>query len=256
MVGWTFLSLLTFSCAHLLAEENFYLINGITGDALNEIGPNIQKRVTPCSTFKIALSLIGYNEGILEDEKSPIWNFQESYVHFLESWKASQTPRSWMSNSCVWYSQVLMEKLGLEKVQIYLTSFKYGNQNLSGGLHGAWLSSSLEISAKEQVDFLVTMLRGELLISDEAFQKTKSLLYIEDLSGGWKMFGKTGMGSNGDLAIGWFVGWVEKEHMFFPFAYNLCERQVDPSLRILRVKRLLQESNFIDRLEGECTEEY
>jgi beta-lactamase class D len=48
--------LFTFSFVFALsAEENFLLMNGITDDTVFEVGPHIDKRISPCSTFKITL---------------------------------------------------------------------------------------------------------------------------------------------------------------------------------------------------------
>ncbi len=113
------------------------------------------KRYVPCSSFKIALALMGYDVGILKDEVHPQWPFKPEYEAFLESWKDSQNPTTWMKNSCVWYSQVLSPKLGMKKFHDYVKKFNYGNQDVAGdkgqnnGLTHAWLSSSLEISPEE-----------------------------------------------------------------------------------------------------------
>ncbi len=234
----------------LLAEENFLLRNGATGEIVLELGPHIHEPMSPCSTFKIALSLMGYDAGILKDEKSPTWAFEEGYDDFLESWRASQTPQSWIKNSCVWYSKVLATQLGLEKIQNYLALFEYGNQDMSGGLTKAWISSSLKISPKGQVDFIQKMIQGKLPISSHAFQMTKALLFVEELPEGWKLFGKTGSGhileqDGSHLEMTWFVGWVEKDNIFFPFAYNVRERKINRAQRIPRVKQLLAESKKI-----------
>src|SRR5215469_5009547 len=131
--------LLIFPCVHSLStEETFLLINGVSNEKVLELGPHINKRVTPCSTFKIALSLMGYDKEILKDEKTPTWSFQEGYDNFLESWKNPQTPQSWMKTSCVWFSRVLATQLGLENMQEYLALLEYGNQDISGGLTKAW----------------------------------------------------------------------------------------------------------------------
>ena len=246
-------SSLIFTCAYSFAvEENFLLINGLTNEIVLERGPNINKSVTPCSTFKIALSLMGYDAGILKDERTPTWDFQEGYDNYLESWKACQTPQSWMKNSCVWYSRLLALKLGLEKIQNYLASLKYGNQDMSGGLTNAWLSSSLKISLEGQVDFIQKMINKKLSISSNAIQITKEILLIEELPEGWKLFGKTGWGSINEqdgkkLEVGWFVGWIEKDYVFFPFAYNIHESKINLAQRIPRVKQLLEESNVMVR---------
>lgn len=231
------------SCVY--AEENFYLINGTTNEIVSELGPHIDERITPGSTFKIALSLMGYDSGVLIDKQTPIWEFQEGYEDFLMVWKEPQTPESWMKNSCVWYSRVLASKLGLAKLQNYLALLDYGNQDISGGLTQAWLSSSLKISTKEQANFIQKMVIGNLPVSTQAIQITKSLLFKEELPDGWKLFGKTGWsgpisGSNSNnFEIGWFVGWIEKENQFYPFAYHIRDEKIDLAQRIPRVKELL-----------------
>jgi len=244
--------LLIFPCFFTFsAEENFLLVNGETDEIVFNLGPHINERITPCSTFKIALSLMGFDAGILIDEKTPTWAFQEGYDDFLESWKAPQTPQSWIKNGCVWYSRVLACQLGTDKIQNYLALLDYGNQNMSGGLTKAWINSSLKISPKEQVDFIKKMIKEELPISSDAIQKTKAILFVDDLPDGWKLFGKTGWGGSiteQDVTtkeVGWFVGWVERDHTFFPFAYNIRERKINLAQRIPRVKQLLAESNVM-----------
>jgi beta-lactamase class D len=101
------LCLLFFHTHDLSAEENFLLVGGDTNQIVVELGPHINERVTPACSFNIALSLMGYDAGILKDEKTPIWDFQEGYDDFLESWKAAQNPQSWMKLSCVWYSKII-----------------------------------------------------------------------------------------------------------------------------------------------------
>ncbi|MGB7128193.1 MAG: penicillin-binding transpeptidase domain-containing protein [Candidatus Rhabdochlamydia sp.] len=244
--------LLVFPCVYSFsAEENFLLINGVSDEKIVELGPHINERITPCSTFKIALSLMGYDKEILKDENTPTWLFQEGYDSFLESWKAPQTPQSWMKTSCVWFSRVLATQLGERSMQKYLALLEYGNQDISGGLTKAWLISSLKISPKEQVDLIQKALLGRLPISHNAMQMTKKLLFVDQLPEGWNLFGKTGWtgsimqedGKNSE--IGWFVGWIEKEDKFFPFAYNICEGKINLAQRIPRVKKLLVQSNVM-----------
>jgi beta-lactamase class D len=250
-----FLAILSFALT-ISAEENFLLINGATDEIMLELGPNINERITPCSTFKIALCLMGYDAKILKDEKTPVWDYQEGYDDFLDAWRDPQTPETWMRCSCIWYSKILALQLGLEKIESYLALFEYGNQDMSGGLANpgptdpTWINSSLKISAKEQVNFIQKMILGKLPISSKIIQMTKGFLFKEELSGGWKFFGKTGYSivrsEQENLETGWFVGWIEKDHNFFPFAYNIRETEVDPAQRIPRVKQLLIESQIMD----------
>lgn len=125
------------------------MINSKSGGSLLEIGPHIDKRMIPCSTFKIALSLMGFDSGILQNENNPVWLFKKGYDDFLESWKSPQTSQSWMKNSFVWFSKLLAARLGIQKFEYYLAVLDYGNQDSSGGLTNAWLSSSLKISPRE-----------------------------------------------------------------------------------------------------------
>lgn len=224
-----------------LASENTYIIKS-DGD--------INKRYSPGSTFKIPLSLIGFDAGILMDERHPVWPFKEGYVDWRDAWKREQTPKSWIKESCVWYSQVLTTKLGMRKFQEYVEKFQYGNQDLSGdksqnnGLTNAWLSSSLEISSLEQVDFLEKMLTNQLPIKHHALQMTKNILFLEELKAGWKLYGKTGMGhrinpdktKNPDLYHGWFVGWIEKNDRRIIFSNHVEDEKIEQVAASLRAK--------------------
>ena len=189
----------------------------------------------PMSTFKIPLSLIGFDSGILVDEMQPVWSFKEGYVDWRDVWKQDQTPKSWIKESCVWYSQVLTQKLGMPIFQNYVTQFDYGNKDVSGdsgqnnGLSQSWLGSSLRISSAQQCTFLQQMLAGKWPIKPQAYAMTKKILFVEELKNGWILYGKTGTGSlinqdgskNPDLNHGWFVGWIEKGHQYIVFSNHL-----------------------------------
>lgn len=224
------------------------------------------KPYAPCSTFKIPLSLIGFDSGILVDEMHPIWPFKEGYVDWREVWKEDQTPKSWIKQSCVWYSQVLTKQLGMEKFQDYVTKFAYGNQDLSGdkrknnGLTNAWLSSSLEISSLEQVGFLEKMLMGKLPIDPRAIIMTKNLLFVEELKEGWKLYGKTGSGvllspdkaKKLEIQHGWFIGWIEKGDEIIIFSNHKTDDKKEETFASLRAKEDAKERliKIIDQMEG------
>lgn len=227
-------------------EENFILLNAHTGDVIEERGPRVDVRVTPCSTFKVPLSLMGFDSGILVNKENPVWEFEEGYDDFLETWKAPQTPLSWMKYSCVWFSRVLAGKLGEERFQGYLDLFDYGNRDMSGGLQTAWINSSIAISPREQATFLQRVLLGKIALSPDAVSHTREILYLGTLQDGSKLYGKTGWtGSNvkdesgNKYEIGWFVGWIEKESNLFTFAYYIRDDKIELGKRVPRVKELL-----------------
>ena len=211
--------------------ENISFIAKEKDQSLQQEG-DCTMRWSPCSTFKIALSLMGYNEGILQDETCPEWPFMGGYVSNLDAWKQTHNPYLWMKNSCVWYSQLLTQKLGMEKFKDYVTKFDYGNKDLSGdpgqdnGLTVSWLSSSLTISPAEQVAFIQKLLANQLPVTPRSIEMTKKILFIEPLAEGWVLYGKTGGGYHRDatgykqldLHQGWFVGWIEKQGRQIVFA--------------------------------------
>src|SRR5256885_16391973 len=77
-----------------------------TGQSLVHSGPACAERVTPASTFKIAISLMGYDAGILQDESRPAWPYQPEYPDWGgDAWRREITPQAWMKDSVFWYSQ-------------------------------------------------------------------------------------------------------------------------------------------------------
>lgn len=205
------------------------------------------ERYSPCSTFKIAISLIGYDSGILVDEKSPVWDYKAGYPDWLDKWKQSHNPSLWIKNSCVWYSQIITQKIGMKKFQEYVKKFNYGNKNVSGdkgknnGLTNSWLSSSLQISPEEQISFLRKLIENKLPVSNKANKMTKKILFIEDISNGWKLYGKTGAGSKSGATFAWFVGWIEKDNRAIVFANYLKDKKKSPFELSTNAKRTAKE---------------
>ena len=102
----------------------------------------------------------------------------------------------------------------MDKVKMYLSRFDYGNQDMTGGLTIAWLSSSLAISSDEQLLFWERFWREELPVSKHAFDVTKAITLVDTSASGWTLHGKTGSGGVGSggpnqesaLWLGWCVG--------------------------------------------------
>ena len=136
-----------------------------------------------------------------------------------------------MRDSVVWYSQELTRRLGAERFQEYVDRLDYGNRDLSGhpgrgdGLTTAWLSSSLRISATEQVAFIRRLVRQELPVSPRrpSGRWPSCRRWHVD---GWRISGKTGTGSrrladgtnDRNRQVGWFVGWATRDGRTLVFA--------------------------------------
>jgi beta-lactamase class D len=203
------------------------LLDAASGQSILREG-RCGERVTPASTFKIAISLMGYDSGVLVDEHKPTLPFRPGYVDWRPAWRVPADPARWMQESVVWYSQQVVHKLGVARFQDYVDRFGYGNRDLSdtrhlaelkdSGLSLAWISSSLKISADEQAAFLRKLVRRELGVLPKAYEMTARILEQPALPNGWTIHGKTGSGSpllpNGDSdsahAYGWYVGWASK----------------------------------------------
>lgn len=212
-----------------------------------------ETRHSPCSTFKIAISLMGYDSGILIDETHPTWKFKPGYIDWLAKWKQPHNPTQWLTNSCVWYSQVVTKRLGLPRFAKYTKRLNYGNQDVSGdkgqhnGLTHCWLSSSLTISPAEQIQFLEQLVDQRLPVSVKAQVMTKHIMFIENLPNGWKLYGKTGSGSQldakgrkrKDRQIGWFIGFVEKGEDVITFAYFIADDKPHHTFASVRAKAAL-----------------
>ena len=99
---------------------------------LKRTGEQCEQRFTPASTFKIPLSLMGYDSGFLTDEHLPAIPYRAGSPALDPSWKTTVDPTSWIKDSVVWYSQQITLWLGKERLQRYVTRFAYGNQDLAG----------------------------------------------------------------------------------------------------------------------------
>jgi len=235
------------------AETNCFIAS--ENNRIIHVEGECDKRYTPASTFKIAISVMGFYSGILIDETHPTWNFKPGYVDWLDRWKQQHNPKLWLANSCVWYSQIITEKLGMEIFTEYTKRLNYGNQDTSGdkgmdnGLTNCWLSSSLAISPKEQIDFINRLVANKLPVSIDAQEKTKNIMYQETLPNGWELYGKTGNGSQldadgnkmHDRQVGWFVGFTRKGEKVITFAYLITDDQKQESYASLRAKAALKD---------------
>lgn len=217
-----------------------------------------QSSFAPNSSFKIALSLMGFDSGILATETSPSFPFKNEYSYYINVCKGDHNAKTWMRDSCVWFSQVLTTKLGMEKFRKYVNDFDYGNKDVLGdpgksnGLTQSWVNSSIQITPEQQVQFLQKMTDLQLPVSSKAFEMTKNILFIQELPGGWNLYGKTGNGRyKGELQQGWFVGWIEKGQRKIVFVHHVADESKQNTYASFRSKNeaLTKLWYVIDELE-------
>nr|WP_082565235.1 class D beta-lactamase [Duganella sp. Root1480D1] len=225
-------------------------VDAASGNALLREG-DCTARITPVSTFNIAVSLMGFDSGFLKDQHAPLLPYRESYRAWNKEWRRDMDPSQWISYSAVWYAQQVTQHIGRERFERYVQDFGYGNRDTGGdrskdnGLTWSWVGSSLQISPDEQTKFLRKLVRKELPVSQHAHEQTARLLKVKDLPNGWQVFGKTGTGApvgpdgkdDYSRSYGWFVGWATNGQRTIVFA------------------RLVQDETLIEGAAGPRTKE-
>jgi beta-lactamase class D len=256
------ISLIMFFTQNISARECLIIKDFNSNKIIKQEGEVCEQRFFPCSTFKLPISLMGFDSDILIDEHNPEWKYDGSQkdrqlAAAIPNMYDPKDPMSWMQISAVWYSQIITEKLGPEKFQKYLKQFNYGNQRVldneveGPGLYTSWLTNgSLRISPTEQMKFLENFLNKKLGVSDHAYKMTHNIAHFKDLDSGEKIYGKSGscnvVNKNGSKDInkfaGWFIGWTEKDDkvqkVFVKFIKD--EKDVDPNDFVgLRAKKII-----------------
>ncbi len=164
-------------------------------------------RISPDSTYKIYSALCALEQGVITPGSSYMkW---DGSAFPFEAWNQDQNLNTAMSRSVNWYFKALDEKSGISALKSCIRQLEYGNQDLSGGIGGYWLESSLKISPVEQVELLTRLCQGTLPFQPDHMKAVKDSLYISD-SQGVSLYGKTGTGNiNGKDVNGWFIGFAQ-----------------------------------------------
>jgi beta-lactamase class D len=127
-------------------------------------------------------------------------------------------------DSVVWYFQEVAVDVGPERMQRALDSFNYGNRDISGGQDRFWLSSSLRISALEQIRFMRGLDEHSLPADpDHQAMVVGMMRQQEHLPEGFsgELYGKTGSCSGPEGDYGWFTGFLHRETGNYVFAVNV-----------------------------------
>jgi beta-lactamase class D len=175
---------------------------------IRRLGKQCEVRTTPCSSFKIPIALMAFQEGKLtERNSSRKW---DGHVTGNSGWDRDQTAASWLENSVVWFSRRLTTEMGMDNVKKYLKEFNYGNQDMSGGITQSWINSSLKISPDEQITFMNSLWKRQWPLSKNTYDKVFDILPSETFLNG-TLKGKTGSSGlfsenkKSQKFIGWYI---------------------------------------------------
>ncbi len=207
------------------------LADARSGEILFEEG-DCSARVTPASTFKLPLAVMGYDAGLLIGADRPVMAYRGGDPDWGgANWTRNTSPADWLRYSVLWYSRRLTHAMGAEALTRYARAFAYGNADFTGdagyanGLDRAWIASSLQVSPREQLVFLGRLLDDDLPVSPRAMRLTRDIVERRTL-GGWTFHGKTGAAypRRADRSFdyargwGWYVGWARKGDRTVVFA--------------------------------------
>ena len=187
-------------------EKSAFLLTSADGRRVISVWnpQNCHVRVSPCSTFKIANSLIALETGAVSgaDEKFT-W---DGVRRAIPEWNRDQTLATAFRYSVVPVYQEIARKIGPQKMQAYLDKIGYGNRVIAGGIDQFWLNNSLRISPREQIDLLARLVGDVLPFSPQNQHTVRQMMRLDQTPIG-TLYGKTG-GTNDPAPLGWFVGYV------------------------------------------------
>jgi beta-lactamase class D len=139
----------------------------------------------------------------------------------FHEWEHDMGLREAIRISAVPIYQELARRIGLARMNEWVTRLGYGNTSIGDTVDRFWLDGPLEISAVEQTQFLARFASGKLPIRAETVAAVKEVTQIEK-TGEVTLHGKTGWCMSTDPDVGWWVGWVERDGRFVAaFALNI-----------------------------------
>ena len=199
-------------------QGTFALLDPATDTVTVSNEARAKQRFTPASTFKIANSLLGLDTGAVKsvDEVLPYGGKPQRF----KAWERDMNLRDAIKASNVPIYQELARRIGLERMRAGVKKLGYGNMEIGNVIDRFWLDGPLAISAAEQAEFLGRLVTGKLPVSAEAMRAVKEITSLEKTEA-YELHGKTGWHMAAKQQIGWWVGWVERDGKFYPFALNI-----------------------------------
>lgn len=203
----------------------FILHNRATGEVV-DLDPSLaDRRLSPCSTFKIYNTLIGLELGLLPGPDDP-WYKWDGVRRDIEGWNRDLTLREAFRVSAVPAYQGLARRIGPERMKDFIDRIGYGTRDISAGIDIFWLSragsTAIALSAREQAALLDTLLDGKLPFAPANVAVLRDIMKAAATPQG-TLYGKTGSGltPDGKPALGWYVGFVESVGVTYTFACNI-----------------------------------
>ncbi len=183
-------------------------------------GERVDQRYLPASTFKIVNSLIILETGVVTDPEGEVLAWDG--VERSPGWDGEQTLRTAFVRSAFWAYQHWARQVGHERMQAHVSALGYGNGDIGTAdeVDRFWLEGALEISAREQVDFLQRLQARALPFRPEVQGQVVALMRHRQ-GDDWMIRAKTGWAIRDEPNHGWYVGWLEADDDIWLFAVNV-----------------------------------
>jgi beta-lactamase class D len=181
------------------------------------------ERFSPCSTYKIAKSLMGLETGVVKNPDDVI-----KWDGVKRDWDPNKdlSMRSAFQASSNWYFKKVSSEVGLEREKEFVKKMHYGNADTNHGGADFWVDGTLKISADEECEFMRDFMDNKLPFSEKNLATVKNIMTMSD-DGTHAFGGKTGSGSDpktGDRNFNWFVGYAKNGSHRYVFATNVTAK--------------------------------
>ena len=197
------------------------------------------QRFSPASTFKIPNTLIAL-DALVVASKDSIFEW-DGIDKGMQQWNQDQTLESAFRVSCVWCYQEIARKVGKKRYKSALTMLSYGNQSIGSEVDSFWLTGDLQISAREQIEFLRKLSQYAVPFRREHVETLRDIMLVEQTDS-YAIYAKTGWAAT-TPQVAWYVGFVTKGYETWLFAMNMrVDRPEQAELRkelTIRSLRLL-----------------
>ena len=178
----------------------------------------------PCSTFKIANSLIGLDAGVVNPQTVFKWDRKPQPI---KAWEQDADMKTAFKESIVWWYQKVASAVGKPAFEERLKAFDYGDKTPSGPLTSFWLGPAagggLGISTLQQAQFLHRLYAGLLPVKPDSAAYVQSIM-VDEVRGAAVISGKTGSCAtvaDGSRQVGWWVGRLKTPKLDYVFAASM-----------------------------------
>jgi beta-lactamase class D len=219
-----------------------FVLMDLSADRTTLVDPaRAAQRFRPASTFKIPNSLIAFDTGAVRDDQEVLPYGGKPQP--LKQWEHDMPLPEAIRLSAVPIYQEVARRIGPARMQAYVDAFDYGNRQIGSEIDQFWLRGPLEISALEEARFTSRMALQQLPVQPRTWEMVRRMLRLdpEPQDGDAVIYGKTGWATDHKPAVGWWVGWVEREGHVYAFALNIdMPTMADANKRIPLAKALMR----------------